>query len=53
MLLGAGLVLVGSAVLYFAVTGNDPRKLLASGAVKASKLPKIGPAPTFQQKGQL
>jgi len=28
MLLGAGLVLAGAAVLYFAVTGTDPRTLL-------------------------
>ena len=28
MLLGAALVIVGSATLYFAVTGNDPRSLL-------------------------
>ena len=45
MLLGAGLILVGSAILYFSVTGKDPRKLLASGAVKATKLPGINPSP--------
>lgn len=33
MLLGAALVAVGSAVLYYAVTGHDPRTLL-SGAIK-------------------
>lgn len=50
MLLGAGLVLVGSAVLYFAVTRKDPRQLLASGAVKAVKLPGIRPAPGGQKR---
>lgn len=29
MLLGSALVLVGGAVLYYAVTGQDPRKLFA------------------------
>jgi hypothetical protein len=31
MLLGAALVVVGAAVLYYAVTGKDPRTLLAGG----------------------
>lgn len=30
MLLGAALVAVGATVLYYAVTGNDPRQLLTS-----------------------
>lgn len=37
MLLGAALVLVGAAVLYYAVTGQDPRKLVA-----AVPIPRLG-----------
>lgn len=37
MLLGAALVLVGAAVLYFAVTGRDPRSLVASLPVPGAR----------------
>jgi hypothetical protein len=41
MLLGAALAFVGSAVLYYAVTGKDPRKILSdTGAISITAKPK-------------
>jgi len=42
MLLGVALIVAGAAVLYFAVTGNDPRDLISpSGGLRLA--PKVGP----------
>lgn len=51
MLLGAALVLVGSAVLYYAVTGNDPRALISpTGALQAPPSP-AAPSPGGRGSG--
>lgn len=39
LLLGAALILAGSAVMYYAVTGQDPRLLITA---TAGKVPKLG-----------
>lgn len=46
MLFGAALMLAGSAVLYYAVTGNDPRKLFVGGKLGAAPVgPVTGSTP--------
>lgn len=37
MLLGAALVLVGGAVLYYAVTGKDPRTVFTAPSPRTPK----------------
>lgn len=49
MLLGAALVLVGGAVLYYAVTGNDPRQVFTAPSKKTATAPGPTPAATSQR----
>jgi hypothetical protein len=52
MLLGAALVLVGSAVLYYAVTGKDPRHILTdTGAITTAKPKQAKAAPAASIAG--